>query len=163
MAGSAWSVDLEDFKALCSLLSLFGLWSQETLSTTAGKVPSHLDGSKKQRLERKPGFCLQISQAPPETHFLQVEATSQNLHILPKLITGQEHGVLARKPVRACQSDLYWDPLASADGDWSPRQVGNMCGRKNPFISSRKHSKSPCKHGPSLYNCLKESFKAPKI
>lgn len=115
------------------------------------------------REEARLAYCLQISQALPETHFLQVEATSQNLHILPKLITGQEHGVLARKPVRACQSDLYWDPLASVYGDWSPRQVGNKCGRKNPFISSRKHSKSPCKHGPSLYNCLKESFKAPKI
>lgn len=65
VAGSAWSVDLEDFKALCSLLSLFDLWSQETLSTTAGKVHSHLDGSKKQRLERKPGWLTVFKSPKP--------------------------------------------------------------------------------------------------
>lgn len=99
---------------------LFGLWSQETLSTTAGKVHSHLDGSEKQRLERKPGF------KPPkpcaETHFLRLEATSQNSHVFPKLTTGQEHGVLARKLIGACQSDPSWDPLASVDETGAPER-----------------------------------------
>lgn len=108
-------MDLEDFKALCSLLSLFGLWSQKTLSTIAGKVQSHLDGSEKQRLERKPGWLIALKppKPRPKTYFLQLEATSQNLYILPKLTTGREHGVPACKPIGACQSDPDQDPLAS--------------------------------------------------